>query len=68
MLKSYNMVPYWDSRTALIVALGETEMADATLSREVRNGPRRHPFGAHGVLLALPLSIALWTLIALPFL
>lgn len=42
-------------------------MANATFSRAVRNGPRHHPFGAHGVLLALPLSIALWLLIALPF-
>ena len=41
-------------------------MANATFSRDVGN-PRRHPFGAHGVLLALPLSIVLWLLIAVPF-
>ena len=28
---------------------------------------RYHPFGEHGVLLALPLSLALWALIAVPF-
>jgi hypothetical protein len=28
---------------------------------------RTHPFGEHGVLMALPLSLALWVLIALPF-
>ena len=42
-------------------------MADATFSRDVRIEPRRYPYGEHGILLALPISIALWLLIALPF-
>ncbi|TCQ03010.1 hypothetical protein C8J40_1136 [Sphingomonas sp. PP-CC-3A-396] len=40
----------------------------ATLSSaNARHSNRRHPFGAHGVLLAVPTSIALWVLIVLPF-
>jgi hypothetical protein len=31
------------------------------------NQGRTHPFGAHGILLALPLSAALWFMIVLPF-
>jgi hypothetical protein len=27
----------------------------------------QHPFGEHGVLLALPISVALWVLIVMPF-
>ena len=28
---------------------------------------RTHPFGEHGILLALPISVALWALIIMPF-
>ncbi len=42
-------------------------MASAFFNQNSKVSPRRHPFGAHGVLLALPLSVALWVLLALPF-
>lgn len=42
-------------------------MANATFSRDAHTSARPHPFGAHGMLLALPISVALWLLIALPF-
>jgi hypothetical protein len=30
---------------------------------QTSEAPRWHPFGAHGVLLALPLSLAIWGVI-----
>lgn len=43
-------------------------MATAYSTNETRRIVRRHPFGAHGVLLALPLSLAAWLIILKPFL
>jgi hypothetical protein len=36
-------------------------------SRAVQSMQTQHPFGAHGILLALPLSIVLWAVIIAPF-
>jgi hypothetical protein len=42
-------------------------MATASFGLTKHYPKRSHPYGAHGILLALPLSVALWLLIALPF-
>ncbi|MDE0879616.1 MAG: hypothetical protein OSB00_13285 [Sphingomonas bacterium] len=41
----------------------------ATSAHSVRHPKksRHHPFGEHGVLLALPISAILWAVLVLPF-
>lgn len=42
-------------------------MTADSVNRSNLRHDRWHPFGAHGVILALPVSLVLWSLIVLPF-